>query len=269
LPYGIVLTIITVMMVAVFPTVSQADHIKKPPSPCEIHYPSDATVEWDCRIIPRSGSLEAIFGEYWMDVARFNRIDRRHARPRLSIKVPRRLEDLTSFTPLPLFYQAAEEDEQFILIDLSEQFLGAYEYGALRFAMPIASGDGHNETPTGKFRLTAAHLHHQSDLYTIEGRDQPYPMNFALLFHVNREGVSYWIHGRDMPGYPASHGCIGLYDESMQREQFGAPKDPELSDAKKLFEWVLGGEPDDDRVIPLPRGPRVHIIGQAPGYQAP
>ena len=268
-PFWSSLIAVTVMMVAVFPTVSQADHIKKHRGPCEIHYPSDAMVEWDCRIIPRGGSLEAIFGEYWMDVARFNRIDRRHARPRLSIKVPRRLEDLTSFTPLPLFYQAAEEDEQFILIDLSEQFLGAYEYGALRFAMPIASGDGHNETPTGKFRLTAAHLHHQSDLYTIEGRDQPYPMNFALLFHVNREGVSYWIHGRDMPGYPASHGCIGLYDESMQKEQFGAPKDPELSDAKKLFEWVLGGEPDDDRVIPLHRGPRVHIIGQAPGHQAP
>jgi hypothetical protein len=53
----------------------------------------------------------------------------------------------------------------------------------------------------------------------------------------------------------------------MQKEQFGAPKDPELSDAKKLFEWVLGGEQDDDRVIPLPRGPRVHIIGQAPGHQ--
>ena len=34
---------------------------------------------------------------------------------------------------------------------------------------------------------------------------------------MNREGVSYWIHGRDMPGYPASHGCIGLYDESMQK----------------------------------------------------
>ena len=72
-----------------------------------------------------------------------------------------------------------------------------------------------------------------------------------------------------MPGYPASHGCIGLYDEPMQKEQFGVPKDPELNDAKKLFEWVLGGEVEDNRVIPLPRGPRVHIIGQAPGHQPP
>ena len=77
-------------------------------------------------------------------------------------------------------------------------------------------------------------------------------MNDALRFHVNREGLSYWIHGRDMPGYPASHGCIGLYDELMQKEQYGVPKDPELFDAERLFVWVLGSEPDDDHVTPLP-----------------
>ena len=260
---------VIVMVVTVFPAVSQADSPKKHRGPCEIHYPSDATVEWDCRVIPPGESLETIFGEYWMDVARFNRIDRRHARPGLSIKVPRRLEDVAQFTPLPLVYPPGELNEKFILIDLTEQFLGAYEFGALRFATPIASGNGPNETPTGEFRLTAAHLQHQSGLYTIEGMDRPYPMNYALRFHVNREGVSYWIHGRDMPGYPASHGCIGLYDESMQKEQYGAPKDPELSDAQKLFVWVLGSEPHDDRVIPLPSGLRVHIFGQAPGHQPP
>ena len=255
---------VTVMMVAVFHVSAQADSPKKHRGPCEIHYPSDATVEWDCRIIQPGESLEAIFGEYWVDGARFNRIDRRHAHSGLSIKVPRRLEDLAQFTPLPLVYPPGELDEKFILIDLTEQFLGAYEFGALRFSTPIASGNELNETPTGKFRLTAAHRQHQSCLYTIEGTDRPYPMNYALRFHVNREGVSYWIHGRDMPGYPVSHGCIGLYDESMQKEQYGIPKEPELSDAEKLFVWVLGSEPDDDRVIPLPRGPRVHIIGQAP-----
>ena len=260
---------VIVMLATVLPAVSQADSPKKHRGPCEIHYPSDATVVWDCRVILPGESLETIFGEYWVDVARFNRIDRRHARPGLSIKVPRRLEDLAQFTPLPLVYLPGELDEQFILIDLSEQFLGVYEFGALRFATPIASGNRRNETPTGEFRLTAAHRQHQSSLYTIEGTDRPYPMNYALRFHVNRAGRSYWIHGRDMPGYPASHGCIGLYDESMQQEQYGVPKDPELHDARKLLVWVLGSEPDDDRVIPLPRGPRVHIIGQAPGHQSP
>jgi hypothetical protein len=258
---------VPVMMIAVFHVSAQADSPKKHRGPCEIHYPSDATLEWDCRIIPPGESLETIFGEYWVEGARFNRIDRRHAHSGVSIKVPRRLEDLAHFTPLPLVYPPGELNEKFILIDLTEQYLGAYEFGALRFATPIASGNGPNETPTGAFRVTAAHLQHQSGLYTIEGTDRPYPMDYALRFHVNREGVSYWIHGRDMPGYPASHGCIGLYDESMQKEQYGAPKDPELNDARKLFVWVLEGETDEERVIPLPHGPRIHIIGQAPGHQ--
>lgn len=244
-----------------------AEPVARHRSPCEIAYPSDATIAWSCRTLHSGESLEKLFGDRWIDVARFNRIDRRHAHSGVSIKIPKRIDDLTSFQPLPEFYPAAETEEQFILIDLSEQFLGAYEYGGLRFAVPIASGNGNNETPTGEFRITAAHRSHQSCLYTIEGTDQPYPMNHALRFYVNREGVSYWIHGRDMPGYPASHGCIGLYDEPMQKEQYGVPKDPKLSDAKRLFVWVLGGEPDDDHVIPLQQGPRVHIIGQVPGSQ--
>ena len=183
-----VLVTITVMVVVGFPAVSHAEPSKKHRGPCEIAYPSDVIVEWECRTLRLGESLEKLFGEGWIDVARFNRIDRRHAHSGVSIKVPKRLEDLTSFTPLPLFYPVAEQDEQFILIDLAEQFLGAYEYGALRFAVPIASGNGHDKTPTGKFRLSAAHLQHQSDLYTIEGTDSPYPMNYALRFHVNREG---------------------------------------------------------------------------------
>ncbi len=252
------------LLVTVIPIVSQAEPPVKRHGPCSIVYPSDATIEWDCRTLRANESLETIFGEQWIDIARFNRIDRRHARAGAAIKVPKRIEDLARFQPIPVFYPPAEEAEQFILIDLSEQFLGAYEYGALRFSLPIASGNGHDPTPTGEFRLSAAHRHHQSSLFTIGGTDRPYPMNYALRFHINREGVSYWIHGRDLPGHHASHGCIGLYDEAMQREQYGVPMDPELNDAKRLFEWVLGGEAEDDQLRALPRGPRVRIVGQAP-----
>jgi hypothetical protein len=255
------------LLIVLFPPAAYPEPSRKHPSPCEIAYPSDATIEWDCLTLRPGESLEKLFGERWVDVARFNRIDRRHARSGASIKAPKRIEDVETFAPLPLLYPLAELDEQFILIDLSEQFLGAYEYGALRFAMPVASGNSHDETPRGEFRVSAAHRVHQSSLYMVERTDRPYPMNYALRFHLNRAGVSYWIHGRDLPGYPASHGCIGLYDEPMQNEQYGIPKDPELNDAKRLFEWVLGGEAEDDQVIPLPHGPRVHIIGQSPGYQ--
>lgn len=243
---------------------SEAESARKYQDLCSIVYPSDAAIEWECRTLRAGESLEKLFGEHWIDVVRFNRIDRRHAQAGWSIKVPKQLDDLQAFTPLPLSYPPAELDEQFVLIDLSEQFLGAYEYGSLRFAMPIASGEVKNPTPVGEFRLTAAHRAHESCLYMIEGTNRPYPMNYALRFYINREGVSYWIHGRDVPGYPASHGCIGLYDELMQKEQYGIPNEPELNDAKRLFEWVLGGEAEDDRLIQLPQGPRVYITGRAP-----
>jgi hypothetical protein len=263
------ISLVALALVVLPPIVAHAESPRKLHGPCAIVYPSDATAEWDCRTLRPKESLEALFGEYWVDVARFNRIDRRHVGIGVSIKVPRRVEDMANFQPLPSFYPTAEQEEQFILVDLSEQFLGAYEYGALRFALPLASGSGHDPTPIGEFRLTAAHRRHQSSLFTVEGTGRPYPMNYALRFHINREGVSYWIHGRDLPGYPASHGCIGLYDEPMQKEQYGFPKDPELNDAKRLFEWVFGGEVEDDKLIPLPSGPRVHIIGQVPGYPKP
>jgi hypothetical protein len=174
--------VVTLMIVVLYPFSARAEPPKKHPTPCEIAYPSDATIEWDCLVIKRGESLENIFGERWIDVARFNRIERRHARSGVSLKVPKRLEALESFSPLPSFYPLAEQDEQFILINLSEQFLGAYEYGALRFALPMASGKGHDETPIGEFRLTAAHRAHHSCLYTVEGTDRPYPMNHALRF---------------------------------------------------------------------------------------
>jgi hypothetical protein len=254
----------TVAAMVLLPALVHTEPVGDLRGPCGIRYPSDATIEWKCQTLRVGESLEKLFGERWGYIARFNRIDRRHVHAGVSIKVPMQLEDLESFLPLPLLYLAGGQEKQSILVDLSEQFVGAYEYGTLRFAVPIVSGDAQNPTPVGEFRLTAAHRTHRSCLYTIEGTERPYPMNHALRFHVNREGESYWIHGRDLPGYPASHGCIGLYDEPMQKEQYGIPKDPELNDAKRLFEWVLGGETEDDRVIPLPQGPRIRIIGRAP-----
>jgi len=37
----------------------------------------------------------------------------------------------------------------------------------------------------------------------------------TLRFHVNREGISYWIHGRDIPCYPASHGCARVSNAAI------------------------------------------------------
>jgi len=81
------LVTVAVLMVAAFHVSAQADSPMKHRDPCEVRYPSDAKVEWDSRIIPPGGSLEAIFGEDWADVARFNRIDPLHALPKNLVRI--------------------------------------------------------------------------------------------------------------------------------------------------------------------------------------
>jgi len=237
------------------------------PSPCRVKHPSDEKIEWECRRIKKKETLEGLFGDRWQDVIRFNRMDRRHIYVGLFFKSPKNLDDIKDFNPMPQTYSDAENEEKFILINLSEQFLGAYEYGKLVFSIPIAAGEVDHETPSGEFKITAVHSKHKSSLYKIEGKDIPYPMTYALRFYTTKKGVAYWIHGRDIPGYPASHGCIGLFDEVMQKRYYGFPKDPVLEDARRLFEWVISPMEDDGKFHVI-NGPRVFIIGNAPGTRS-
>lgn len=92
--------------------------------PCHMNYPSDGTVEWECRTLHSGETLETLFGEQWVAVARFNRLDRRHIHAGLSIKVPKQIDDVEYFSPLPLLYLAAEQDKRFILINLTRTVSG-------------------------------------------------------------------------------------------------------------------------------------------------
>jgi len=230
---------------------------------CSVFHPGDALIDWDCRRIKKGETPEVLFGDRWLDVLRFNRIDRRHLTAGVSIKVPRDLADIEEYTPLPDTYPKAALDEKFILVDLFEQFLGAYENGDLVFSFPIASGNREHRTPTGYFRIDGFSCRHQSSLYKIEKSDTPYPMHYALRFFVNDQGVDFFLHGRDLPGFPASHGCIGLYDEEMQRKFYGFPRQLQLQDARTLYEWVVGERRDSGRFTWLKNGPRVRIIGES------
>ena len=181
-----------------------------------------------------------------------------------SIKVPKNIRDVVGFSPVPLTRSEAEGEEKFTLIDQTEQFLGAYEFGRLAFSLPLATGNREYPTPTSAFRITAFDRWHRSSLYQIENTQTPYPMHFALRFHIGKKRVSYWIHGRNLPGYPASHGCIGLYDEEMQERYYRTRRKPVLMDARRLYEWVISPLADTGRLTGFKNGPGVRIIGEPP-----
>jgi len=234
-----------------------------------VEYPSLATISWHAHFMQPHESLESLFGDDWIWVARFNRLDRRHVYPGMTIKVPDRIADIRRYTPLPKFYEAAAPHEKYILVDITEQWLGAYENGMLVFSAPAATGKPGTETPVGIFRIDARHLTHTSSLYKTANEEEQYPMDNAMRFYIGEDNVSYWLHARDLPGRPASHGCIGLFDEEMQKRVFGTPEDPLLLDSQKLYEWAVGEEEYEDDygdLDELEDGPVVEVRGSLPRH---
>lgn len=249
------------------PAASPADKAMEDLS--RVEYPSLKAIRWHPHFIQPHQSLESLFGSDWVWAARFNRIDRRHVYPGMTIKVPDRVEDIRGYTPLPKVYDPARRYAKYILVDITEQWLGAYESGRLVFSAPAATGKAGTETPTGMFRIDARHLTHTSSLYKTANDEAQYPMDNALRFHFGADNVSYWMHARDLPGRPASHGCIGLFDEEMQNRVFGTPEKPQLLDSQKLYEWAAGeaeyGE-DYGELDELEDGPVVEVRGSLPRY---
>lgn len=232
-------------------------------------YPSMAGIPWKAHFVMPQESLERLFGEDWIAVARFNRIDRRHTYPGMTIKVPRNMEEIRNYTPLPSVLDRAKKHGKYILLSVTEQWIGAYEYGRLVFSMPAATGKEGHLTPTGLFRVDAYHRQHTSSLYKTAKGDLQYPMDYGLRFFIDKEHYSYWIHARDLPGRPASHGCVGLFDEAMQHRVYSVPERPVIEDAKKLYAWVIGEEAyqlDDGTLQILADGPILEIAGELPRY---
>ena len=249
------------------PAASPADKAMEDLS--RVEYPSLKDIPWHPHFIQPNQSLESLFGRDWVWVARFNRVDRRHVYPGMTIKVPERVEDIRGYTPVPKAYEPSRRYGKYILVDVSEQWLGAYESGRLVFSAPAATGKAGTETPTGVFRIDARHLTHTSSLYKTANDEEQYPMDNALRFYIGPDNVSYWLHARDLPGRPASHGCIGLFDEEMQNRVFGTPEKPQLLDSQRLYEWAVGDEEYGDdygELDELEDGPMVEVRGTLPRY---
>jgi hypothetical protein len=253
-------------------TISQPGTLPDDPSMEDLGrvvYPSLKNIPWRSHFIMPDESLERLFGDQWIWVARFNRIDRRHAYPGMTIKVPLNLEDIVDYTPLSEVYEKAKPYRKYVLVNVTEQWIGAYEYGKLRFSMPSATGKPKYETPTGMFRVDARDRNHVSSLYDTDDGKSKYPMDYAIRFYVGPDDIAYWIHARDLPGRPASHGCIGVFDEGMQKRVYEMSFEPVLDDAKKLYDWAVGGEEnglDTGGAQLVENGPVVEVTGPLPVY---
>jgi hypothetical protein len=96
--------------------------------------------------------------------------------------------------------KAASTGPMFLVIDLTRQRVLLYRGGVPIAASTISSGSEGRETPTGVFTILQKEVVHRSRTYD----DAPMP----YMQRLTAKGVA--MHGGNLPGYAASHGCIRL-----------------------------------------------------------
>jgi len=110
---------------------------------------------------------------------------------------------------------------KWVLVDISQQTLTAYEGETAVFATLISSGKDHKESDTHAGLYQVGHKISYSDMNGEP--DDPYSVErvpYTLYFNGGEAlHGAYW---HDRFGWPTSHGCINLA----------------LSDARWLFEWA-------------------------------
>ena len=97
-----------------------------------------------------------------------------------------------------------------IVVSIGKQTVTVYDDGKVIAKSPISSGMSGHPTPTGIFSILEKNRYHYSNLYG--GAPMPF------MQRVTNSGVA--MHAGDLPGYPASHGCIRL-PYNFARSLFG------------------------------------------------
>ncbi len=87
-----------------------------------------------------------------------------------------------------------------MVINLQTQRGYAYRNGARIGVTTISSGTAKKKTPTGIFTILQKNKDHKSNLYN----SAPMPYMQRLTW----DGIA--LHAGNLPGYPASHGCVRL-----------------------------------------------------------
>jgi hypothetical protein len=87
-----------------------------------------------------------------------------------------------------------------IVVSIAQQRAYAYRNGVPIGISTVSTGKKGHETPTGVFTLLQKDVEHKSSLYD----DAPMPYMQRLTW----DGIA--LHAGNLPGYPASHGCVRL-----------------------------------------------------------
>jgi hypothetical protein len=129
---------------------------------------------------------------FWSE-SRFWWGDFRHRYP------PRRTKsDLTKKQP-----QGASKGPLQIIVSIADQRISLYENGDLIARSSVSTGVERHPTPLGVFSVIGKKKWHRSNIYS--GAPMPY------MQRITWSGIA--LHAGELPGHPASHGCIRLSND--------------------------------------------------------
>jgi len=144
---------------------------------------------------------------------KLNRADAKNLTKMGAIVVPDRWDFRElDYSPMPGASTWARTHGKALIVHQQAQAFGAYENGKLIHWGPVSSGAARRPTPSGCFHLNWKSKGRRSTVN--KAWFLPWAFNF-----INKDGISF--HQYELPGYPASHGCVRLLSR----------------DAKWLYRW--------------------------------
>lgn len=94
-----------------------------------------------------------------------------------------------------------------IVISIADQRISLYDNGALVARSSVSTGVRNHPTPLGVFSVISKSRFHRSNIYS----NAPMP----YMQRITWSGIA--LHAGELPGYPASHGCIRLTNDFAVR----------------------------------------------------
>jgi len=153
-------------------------------------------------------SLKSTLGEQGIDaMLKLNRLDAKHLRKGMTLAVPDAPLPLIALSPFPQELEMAASLPKLILVSREAQAFGAYEAGKLVYWGPTSTGKKSTQTPAGLYFTNWKKKETRSTVNPA----WILPWAFNL---DNLQGIAF--HQYDLPGFPASHGCVRLLNQDAQ-----------------------------------------------------
>lgn len=146
--------------------------------------------------------------ENFKKVLALNRLDQKFIGMGLKLVVPQNFpEHEFAFSAFPGSLSILNNVPKIVLISQKNQAFAVYQAGQLIRTGPVSTGKKSTQTPNGLF---TANWKAKTTNSTIDG-------SWVLPWYVNLdnfEGIS--MHQYELPGHPASHSCIRMYENDAR-----------------------------------------------------